>query len=1012
MNKQSPIQDSIKKWLSKYYGIESTAKPLAGYADLNFKVKDQEGNTFVFKVASSELNREQLEFQTLLLGHLAQKKIDLQLPHTRRSSQGEAIVLEEWNGEERMLRLLSWVPGKLMVDQNPHSLALMEDLGEATGKVTAALKDFDHPAAHFEDQWDVVNVVWTQEYLHLLDEEQRELSNYFYTLYQQVVLPISNDLPQSVVHNDANDYNILLEGEGEKVKVSGLIDFGDAVYTHTINDLAIAAAYAAIDKQDPLEIIIALTKGYHRQNKLNDLELQALLPAIGARLIISMTKAAIARKEEPENPYLQVSARPGLHLLRQLRHLSPQLAYYHFRSACGMEACTKASIFNAWIATQKAFASLVPSELLQAAIHVFDLSVGSLELGNNPNFEEDDRFENYLDQIMRERKVELAIGKYNEIRPLYTTDEYIIEGNNGPEWRSLHLGLDFFAKAGTPIYLPLAGKVFSVHDNAGDRNYGPTLIVEHSMGEEGYFYTLYGHLGMEVLTTLHADDELTKGQQIATIGPRPINGNWPPHLHFQILLDCLDYVGDFPGVAFPQETEVWTSICPDPNLIARLTVNKLDAPIVDPENLKDQRSQLLAPNLSLSYQQPLTMVRAYKQYLYNHLGRRFLDLVNNVPHVGHQHPRVVRAAARQLAVLNTNTRYLHQNILDFSEKLSSKFPAPLEVCFFVNSGSEANELAYRMAKNWTKQKDLIVSEVGYHGNSNACVEMSSYKFDGPGGSGAADHIHPLPLPDSFRGPYRSNDEEAGLKYATPAQEIINRLAAEGRSPAAVITEPILSCGGQIVPPPSYLKSLYQQVRAAGGLCIADEVQTGFGRIGKHFWAFELQGVVPDIVTMGKPIGNGHPLGAVITSRAIADAFANGMEYFNTFGGNPVSCAIGLEVQRIIEEEDLQENAYQMGAQIKQGLKALQIQYPIIGDVRGEGLFLGMELVHEGLKPAAKEATYLVNRLRAHGILLSTDGPDHNVIKIKPPMCVNQQNVDFLLRTMDKILKEDYLTNRE
>jgi len=1012
MNKQSIVKDAIGEWLMKHYGIASFVKPLAGYADLNFKVKDQAGNAWVFKIASPELTPRQLELQTLLLDHLEHKAIDLQLPQTHRSLHGEAVIREEWEGEERLLRLLSWVPGQLMVDQKPHTIALMENWGEAAGKITAALKDFDHPAAHFEDEWDIINVSWTWEYLHLLDEEQKELHRHFYELYQQTVVPITAQLPKSVVHNDANDYNVLLEGRGDDLRVSGLIDFGDAIYTHTVNDLAIAAAYAATNKKDPLEVIVALTRGYHRHYPLSDLELQALLPAIGARLITSMTKAALGRKEEPDNPYLQVSAQPALQLLRQLRQLSPRLAYSHFRAACGLEACPKASVFKSWIAKQDELAPLIPVALLKEPFHVFDLSVGSQELGNNPNFEEDDRFEDYLDQIMREKKVELAIGKYNEIRPLYTTDEYIIEGNNGPQWRTLHLGLDFFAKAGTPVYSPLAGKVFSVQDNAGDRNYGPTLILQHSMGDEGDFYTLYGHLGEEVLHQLKPGENISKGQQIATIGPRPVNGNWPPHLHFQVMLDLLDNVGDFPGVAFPHEKAIWTSISPDPNLIARLTTGHLDASVLNPENLQNQRSQLLPPNLSLSYHQPLAMVRGYKQYLYNHLGRRFLDLVNNVPHVGHQHPRVVRAATRQLAVLNTNTRYLHQNILDFSEKLRSKFPDPLEVCFFVNSGSEANELAYRLAKNRTRQKDLIVSEVGYHGNSNACVEMSSYKFDGPGGSGAADHIHPLPLPDPFRGRYRTNDEEAGQKYAAPAQGIIDRLAAEGRSPAGVITEPILSCGGQIVPPPGYLKALYKTVREAGGLCIADEVQTGFGRIGKHYWAFELQGVVPDIVTMGKPIGNGHPLGAVITTRAIAEAFANGMEYFNTFGGNPVSCAIGLEVLRIVDEEGLQENALRMGVQIKQGLKDLQTRYPIIGEVRGEGLFLGMELVHEDLQPAAEEATYLVNRLREHGILLSTDGPDHNVIKIKPPMCIDQRNVDFLLRTMDKVLGEVFFWEKE
>ena len=415
--------------------------------------------------------------------------------------------------------------------------------------------------------------------------------------------------------------------------------------------------------------------------------------------------------------------------------------------------------------------------------------------------------------------------------------------------------------------------------------------------------------------------------------------------------------------------------------------------------------------MSISYEKPLHIVRGFNQYLYDATGRRYLDTVNNVCHVGHQHPRVVKTAQKQLAVLNTNTRYLHENIAQYAEELLATFPDELSVCFFVNSGSEANELALRMVQTYSQQKDMIAVEAGYHGNTGRCINISSYKFDGKGGTGAPPFTHIVPIPDTYRGLYRRDDPNAAKKYARHAQKAIEKVKAEGRNIAGFICEGIMSCGGQIVLPEGYLAEVYGFVRDEGGLCIADEVQVGFGRVGEKFWGFELQNVIPDIVTLGKPIGNGHPLAAVITTQKVADDFTNGMEYFNTFGGNPVSCAIGQEVLQIVQDEKLQYHALEVGNYLKNGLKELQQKHEIIGDVRGKGLFLGIELVEnrKTLKPATKQATYLANRMCENGILMSTDGPFGNVLKIKPPMCFNQSNAGFLLNTLDKILIEDFLS---
>jgi 4-aminobutyrate aminotransferase-like enzyme len=359
-----------------------------------------------------------------------------------------------------------------------------------------------------------------------------------------------------------------------------------------------------------------------------------------------------------------------------------------------------------------------------------------------------------------------------------------------------------------------------------------------------------------------------------------------------------------------------------------------------------------------------------------------------------------------MATLNTNTRYLHHNINAFAEELLSTFPDELSVVHLVNSGSEANELALRMAYAFTGQKDMISVEVGYHGNTTGCVSISSYKFDGKGGSGAPEHTHVVPLPDGYRGLYRG--ENSGPGYAKHVQEKINHIHSLGRKPAAFICESIISCGGQIELPDHYLEQAYAMVRDAGGICIADEVQVGCGRLGKTFWGFQLHHVVPDIVTIGKPIGNGHPLAAVVCTPQVAEAFANGMEYFNTFGGNPVSCAIGREVLRVVKEESLQENALAVGNYLKEELTKMQKEFPLIGEVRGQGLFLGIELTDQELNPQTEKAAYLADRMKDLGFLMSTDGKDVNVMKIKPPLVFNRSQADQLLDALKRVFREDMM----
>ena len=416
-----------------------------------------------------------------------------------------------------------------------------------------------------------------------------------------------------------------------------------------------------------------------------------------------------------------------------------------------------------------------------------------------------------------------------------------------------------------------------------------------------------------------------------------------------------------------------------------------------PQTYLMRREKLFPPSLSISYKNPIVMRRAAFQYMFDHKGRTFLDAYNNIMLAGHCHPRVVQATTDTLRRLNTNTRYLYDELLDYGERLLERFPPELCRVFLVNSGSAATDLALRLSRAYTGRRKVLAVENGYHGNTEACIGVSHYK-----------HKKGATYPDTVLGPMPkvfgsglADDGAAGKHFADLYRAVVQ---GNPNEIAAFLAEPIMGCGGQVPLPVGFLPLVYNAVRAQGGVCISDEVQVGFGRLGSWNWGYEMYGVVPDMVILGKPMGNGHPLGAVVTNAAIASSFDSGPEFFSSFGGNPVSCAAGQAVLEVIEEEGLRERAAQTGNYLMDAFRELRDLFPIIGDVRGEGLFIGVELItSEGL-PATVAAQALKNELRESYILIGTDGPSNNVLKIKPPLPFNRENSGVLIRETARILK--------
>ena len=764
------------------YGIAGAVKELPGEWDQNFLLDAGEMGKFVLKIANRGHETAVLEFQDAALQHLALHWRTAQIPRPIASIEDKFIttIMDDQVDEAFRVRLLTYVHGYPLRSLAPLLPEVLEDIGAALGEMDRFLAYFTHPAMQRQLPWDLRKVEWiSAKTYYIPDHKKRGIVERLMLQYCGRIKPLLDELPMSVIHNDANDDNLLLEQDRSGTwRLVGLYDFGDMLYSHTINELAIACAYASLDAPDPLETIAHLAAGYHRSRPLSDLELKVLFPLLCMRLCISVTNSAIAARQDPLNLHRQVSDRQAWEALEILEKIDWRSTEARLRQACGFEAIKSAT---------------------------------------GP-----------------------AAGEMNE----------------------------------------------------------------------------------------------------------------------------------------------WSL-----------------------ERLLEERRRLIGPSLSLSYDIPLVIMRGRGQFLFDQEGRAYLDCVNNVPHVGHCHPKVTAALTRQAEILNTNTRYLHPYILEYARRLTANMPEPLSVCYFVNSGSEANELAVRLARAYTGRREAIVLEGAYHGNTATLVDMSPYKAEGPGGYGLAEWVYKVIKPDPYRGPYRGSGGAIGRAYAKHVEAICQRMADRGSPPGMFFCEPVLGCGGQIVPPEGYLRDAFDYVRAAGGICVVDEVQVGLGRVGTHMWAFQAHNVVPDIITLGKPIANGHPLGAVITTPEIANAFANGMEYFSTFGGNPVSMAVGLAVLDVIEEEGLLQKAQRVGQYLKEGFLALGERHPEIGDVRGLGLFMGVEMVQDRatLEPAAALTAELIERVLADGVLLSSEGPYHNVLKIKPPLQFSEIDADLLLGAVDRAL---------
>lgn len=985
--------------LRRHFGIAEELEELEELdsgADLSFR-----GQSIVANVMAEGCDPGLIAMQIDALKTVSDADFSLPIPCIRAARDGSTcLMVADERGHDRLLWVREALPGVPAARLGPQPPDVLERLGQIIGRLDAALQGFEHDHLSRDPGWDLMNGESIKDCLEAFDDEARRQLLTGVVSELENARPSLSVLPRQAIHNGLNGFNILLAPSlTGPTDISGILGFSDMKVAPRVSELAIAGAHVSLGRERPEAALAALVRGYNRQYPLDPDEIDLIWPLLRMRLALGIVYAPVEDAKRPDG--FDDASSPALawRLLERTEEASTLVAA-RLRVACDMPAVESANRIQTWLESRRGdFAPVIDMDLSSAPIR--DLSVDGSALPRDPFAIQDEEATRLgADGDWKER---VSLGRYGEPRLIYTDTAFRQGPWKNSDRRTVYLGIELFAPAGTPVRAPHAGRVAALESRSGRPECGGVVVLDHETSDGDRFQTLYGYLRPEDADSLAVGQWIEKGEVIGWLGTVRANGGWSPHLHFQLALIGHRAVAALRGVANPDDIALWQAVCPNPAALLNLADEKVAYEAIDEAAIMEARDAHFAANLSLSYHRPLMLLRGWRHHMFDEFGRSYLDAYNNVPHVGHAHPRIQKVCANQLSRLNTNTRYLHYAQTQFAETLLGKLPQGLDTVFMVNSGSEANELALRLARSCTGGVDMITPRDGYHGITTGAMDISSYKFDKPGGGGRPPWVHLVDVADDYRGRFKRVDPERAFRYAGLVDDALAAIEERGGRLAGFIAETFPSVGGQIIPPEGYLPEVYSKVRAAGGVCIADEVQTGLGRLGEYYFGFEQQGARPDIVVLGKPIGNGHPIGVVVTTREIAARFAKGPEFFSTFGGSTLSCRIAKTVLDIVDEEELQENAAAQGARLIRGLRRLQEEYPVIGDVRGIGLFTGVELVsdRETQAPATEAASFVINELREMRILIGREGPADNILKIRPPLTIDSEDIDALLQSLDR-----------
>ncbi len=948
------------------FGITGTATELGSQQDRNFLIEATSGGAgqrFVLKVHNPAFSAAELSAQEAGTAFLAER--GMTVPDYVPGIDGE--IRQEWSSAHGPLsvRLLTFLDGPSLQSQGYLAPEVIRSLGALSATAALNLRDFSAEGLDRLLQWDLrqaENVIARLEHW-VKDAALRDHLLAVTASAASQLAPLKSALRLHVIHGDITDDNVIctVAPNGHRL-ANGLIDFGDLGIGWLVAELAVTVSSVLHhDPENPFAALEAIA-AFDAIVPLLDAEISALWPLVALRGAVLAVSGEQQIGTDKGNAYAAERMEAELRIFNSASSVGWAEAEAAIRHALGRPLAPYPDI--------PPVSAMIPG-LTADTTEVLDFSVTSAVLSHGAWLEADIEERLAADALTRKAYAVVPFGQARLTRSSRLS-------HNGPE--SYPLVTEVFLAGGAEVVAPWDAVVTDV--GAGV-NGSPHMILRTAAGEIRIS-------GLD--TSLACGAKVTSGQ---VIGGLATTG--------RVSIQWLAVAGlDAPLFVSQARTAGWSHVTRDPATLLGLTPAQ---PIRSPVQEKERRANIMAGAQEKYYEEPPQFERGWQELLIDTSGRVYVDMVNNVTSIGHAHPRFTQAIADQLHLVNTNNRFLYKALADLSERLVEESPDPsLDTVLLVNSGSEAVDLALHLAKLHTGREGIVALREGYHGWTEASDAVSTSAFDNPFAlASRPSGIHIAEIPNTYRGKHTGTD--AAVRYAQDLSDLLDSADGPGANLAAFISEPVIGNAGGVVPPVGYLALAYEAVRARGGLCIADEVQVGYGRLGSHFWGVQQQGVVPDILTMAKAMGNGYPLGAVITRRDIAESLAREGNFFSSAGGSPVSCIAGLTVLNVIRDEGLQANAEAVGQLLATRLADLAARHHIIGAVHGMGLYMGVELVRdrETREPATAETTAICERLLTLGVIMQPTSERQNVLKIKPPMCLSMASADFFVDALDEVL---------
>jgi 4-aminobutyrate aminotransferase-like enzyme/Ser/Thr protein kinase RdoA (MazF antagonist) len=938
------------------FGLAAQAVALGSQQDANFLLTDDRtGPVGVLKIANPAFSRLELEAQDVAAAFIA--AAEAIRTATNVGPAGAAAIAEvadrHRDGGRLFARVIRYLSGGTLSGQAYLSPAQVAALGDLAGRTCRALAGFEHPGVDRVLQWDLRHGMRTVELLaaHVGDADRRAAVESAADAAWDTLAGLAEDLPIQVIHGDITGDNVVRGADGLP---DGLIDFGDLMRSWAVAELAVTVATLLRHEGSEPATTLPAIRAFHAVRPLAPAEAEALWPLVVLRAAVLVVSGNHQSAVDAENHYASSALDAEWRIFEQASAIPLGVMTAQIRHALGMAVPAEHLTGDAPL-----IRGVDPRQIIRLD---FSAESGAMDGGAwlNPDAE---------DQLAR---VALAGGAAAAAVTTFGEARLTRSATLNPDSpATVATGVHLWPATAVDLTAPWPGRVETTCQSVTLTGAGGTVQV------------------LGAVQPVETDPSVTAGGQLGVIdGP--------------VWIQVRRHGTSTPQFVRPEYAAGWLDQVSDPLVL--LGLPHTPDLVEEGESLRQRRSRAFATVQEHYYDDPPRIERGWREHLIGTDGRTYLDMVNNVAVLGHGHPELADAVARQWRRLNTNSRFNYASVVAFSERLAATLPDPLDTVFLVNSGSEADDLALRLAMAATGRHDVVAVAEAYHGWTYATDAISTSIADNPNAlSTRPPWVHTVPSPNAYRGEHRGPEAS---KYAPEAVAIIERLAAQGHPPAAFICEPFYGNAGGMALPDGYLRAVYAAVRGVGGLAIADEVQVGYGRTGRWFWAFEQQGVVPDIVCVAKAMGNGQPLGAVITTKAIADAYRNCGYFFSSAGGSPVSCIVGLTVLDIIERDHLQRNALDIGDHLKTRITALAEQYPIIGTVHGSGLYMGVELVTDRatLEPAAAQTAAICERMRELGVIVQPTGDRQNVLKMKPPMCITRESADYFVDMLERVLR--------